>query len=60
MKKKLFMFTKNDLSQFEKQKISLEIVETQIQNFENGFPFLNIFKSASINDGILKFPKKDL
>ncbi|GAB2988045.1 DUF4301 family protein [Cyclobacterium sediminis] len=44
----------------ETQGMSLEIVEEQIKNFREGFPFLDIDHAAKIDDGILKLSDADL
>lgn len=48
------MFTEQDLAQIEARGSDLQVVETQIKNFETGFPFLEIIKAATVNDGILR------
>ncbi|MCF6364630.1 MAG: DUF4301 family protein [Bacteroidales bacterium] len=54
------MFTKNDLKQFSEKGISKETVEKQIENFKKGFPYVNIVKVATINDGIIKLKDTDI
>jgi hypothetical protein len=46
------MIAEQQKQQVLQQGMSLEKVEEQIQNFENGFPFLNIHAAAIIGDGI--------
>ncbi len=48
------MFSKKDLKQIKKKSIPLDIVEQQLNNFRQGFPYVNIVKAAIINDGIVK------
>jgi len=48
------MFTQNDIKQFNAKGISSEKVEHQLTNFKKGFPYVNIIKAATINDGIIK------
>ncbi len=47
-------YSKNDLTQFETKGISLEQIEKQINNFKNGFPYMDIVKAATIGDGLVK------
>ena len=47
------MFTKEDLLQIEQHGLSAAIVEKQIENFRNGFPYLKIIRSARVGDGII-------
>ena len=48
------MFTKADIAQFESKDSTLEQVISQLNDFRNGFPFLELVGSASIEKGILK------
>jgi len=50
------MFTQNDLQQIQKQGSNLALIEQQIQDFRQGFPFLPILKAATVGDGILQNP----
>ncbi len=54
------MFTDKDLKQFSEKGISEEKINIQIENFKKGFPFVNIIKAATINDGIIKIKEEDL
>ncbi len=47
------MFTKEDLLQIKQHGLSAAIVEKQIENFRNGFPYLKIIRSARVGDGII-------
>ncbi|MCK5823225.1 MAG: DUF4301 family protein [Bacteroidales bacterium] len=47
------MFTKKDKQQLKNKGISLQTIQEQIDNFSNGFPFLNIIKPAIIKNGVL-------
>ena len=51
------MFTTEDLAQFEAKNISLEKVKSQLNDFSNGFPYLELAGSASIGKGILQLDK---
>jgi hypothetical protein len=46
------MFDKKDLQQIAQQGLTAEIVQRQIDNFVNGFPFLNVVRAASAGDGV--------
>ncbi|HBX50193.1 MAG TPA: DUF4301 domain-containing protein [Bacteroidales bacterium] len=54
------MFSKEDLSQIKERGIAVSDVESQIEKFKKGFPFLNIVKPASAGDGILKLNENTL
>lgn len=46
------MFTAEDLALLKEKQISEQQVETQLENFKNGFPFLPIADAASLKKGI--------
>ena len=46
------MFTAEDLKQFEKKNISQKNIEQQIENFRNGFPYINLIGAATPDNGI--------
>ena len=48
------MFTSEDLARFEAKNITSKQVISQLSDFKNGFPFLELAGSASIEKGILK------
>ncbi len=48
------MFSQQDLHYISQKGISLDTLNTQIQNFREGFPFMDIVKPATINDGVLR------
>lgn len=54
------MFSQTDLAQFQQVGIAKEAVEAQIENFKNGFPFLDIQKAATIGDGIVQLNEQVL
>jgi len=54
------MLSKSTIEQLEKQGKEIEKVKAQIQNFIDGFPFMQINRPAKINDGILKLSEEDL
>ena len=47
------MFTKKDLAQIKSKGIDIKTVELQIKNFNNGFPYANLVKPATIGDGLV-------
>lgn len=50
------MFNKHDLNQLSKKGVEIHTVEEQIKKFKEGFPFINLSSSATIeNNGIEKF-----
>ncbi|MDD4778209.1 MAG: DUF4301 family protein [Fermentimonas sp.] len=48
------MYTKQDLELLKKKGITESQIETQLDYFKSGFPFLQIVSAASIGNGILK------
>lgn len=48
------MFSDQDLNHLTAYGADLDTIKQQIQQFEEGFPFLRIIKAATINDGLLK------
>ncbi len=54
------IFSDKDLQQLNSLAISKEEVAKQINNFENGFPYLEIQKAATVGDGIIKFGEEEL
>ncbi len=46
------MFSTNDIEQINKQGISVNEIEKQLNFFRNGFPFIKLSKPATIDDGI--------
>ncbi len=47
------MLEEKDLRQLEKKGISQQQIETQLEQFENGFPFLRLEAAAAIDKGII-------
>ncbi|MBN1253626.1 MAG: DUF4301 family protein [Bacteroidales bacterium] len=47
-------FNIKDLEQFKKKNIDLKVIEKQIDDFESGFPYLQIIEAATITNGIQK------
>ena len=52
------MFTAQDLVQISHHGVELSVIEAQIENFKNGFPFVHLVKAATIGDGILKMEEE--
>ncbi len=52
------MFSGRDLEQLASKGISEKQIEEQLAGFANGFPFLEIVASASVERGILALPKE--
>ena len=46
------MFTEKDLSQIERHGLTPEVVESQLENFRRGFPYLKVVRAASPADGV--------
>ncbi|MCB2195298.1 MAG: DUF4301 family protein [Bacteroidetes bacterium] len=54
------MFTQKDIQQIKNNGLTVEKVEKQIQNFKDGFPFLQLVKPATIGDGIIKLQNSEV
>lgn len=54
------MFSEKDLAQIKKRGSSLAAVKIQIENFEKGFPFLNIVKAGTVGDGIIRLSEEEM
>ena len=54
------MFSSTDLAQFHEKNISPEAVQEQIENFQNGFPFLDIQAAATVGNGIIRLEDSDV
>ena len=52
------MFQDKDLQQIQTRGSELAVVEQQVKNFENGFPFLNVIKAATIGEGIIRLDEQ--
>ncbi|MBC7475201.1 MAG: DUF4301 family protein [Candidatus Sericytochromatia bacterium] len=46
------IFNTQDLAQIKSQNNTVEKVTEQIESFKNGFPFINLARPCSVNDGI--------
>ena len=54
------MFTEKDLLQINKQGITLETIQQQIDHFVHGFPYLKVLKAATVGDGIVRVGDQEL
>lgn len=54
------MFSKADIAFIEARGSATDVVETQIQNFKDGFPPLRLEKAATIGDGITRLAESDV
>ena len=54
------MFTEKDLDQIQSKGLNISKIETQIDYFKNGFPFIQLHKPALINDGIKKLTQDEV
>ena len=54
------MFSDQDIQQITQRGSALETVQSQIENFKKGFPFLPIKEAASVGNGIIKLSEEDL
>ncbi|MEM7514005.1 MAG: DUF4301 family protein [Bacteroidota bacterium] len=48
------MLSEKDLAQIASLGASIDTIQQQLTNFQNGFPFMGIAKAGTIGDGILK------
>jgi hypothetical protein len=53
------MLTEIDLRQIELKGIPLQVIEKQLQNFRNGFPFVNLVAPATTGNGIHHFGQRE-
>lgn len=56
----MIKFTQKDLQQIEAHNLSVASIERQMENFIQGFPFVNIEKPAIIGDGILRIDDSEI
>jgi hypothetical protein len=54
------MFLEKDFSQIHELGIDLETVYQQINDFKEGFPFMQLQKAATLNDGVIKLSDEQL
>jgi len=48
------MISEKDVSQLQKQGKEISLVKQQIENFQQGFPYMKLVKPATIGDGIIR------
>ena len=48
------MLSKKNLDQIARQGLTEQIIEQQLSQFKNGFPFLKLKAAASVEEGIVK------
>ena len=48
-------FSEQDLKQIDKKGLTLQKIDRQVEQFQNGIPFIDLESPAIINHGILKF-----
>ena len=53
------MLSKKDLAQLSKKGISDIEFETQLENFQKGFPYMNLAGAATVGDGIVRLSEAD-
>lgn len=53
-------FSEKDQEQFSAMGIEPEKVEKQIENFKKGFPFVQLERAATVNDGIIRFKREKI
>lgn len=54
------MLTKEDKLQIEKKGITPEMLDSQLERFGKGFPFLRIHSVATVGKGIMRLGEKDI
>ena len=54
------MFIEKDIIQIQERGSALSTVEEQVGYFENGFPFLQLSKAATVGDGILRLTDEEI
>jgi len=54
-----YMFTPSDIKQFQAKGIDIETIEQQIENFKNGFPYMDLVAPATPGHGIRKFTEAE-
>ncbi|MBU8893530.1 MAG: DUF4301 family protein [Bacteroidales bacterium] len=54
------MFTEKDIQQINNKGLTVDKIKNQIQDFIEGFSFLNILKPAIISDGIVKLTDEEI
>lgn len=53
------MFTDQDLELFKQRNVTVEQIESQLESFKQGFPFLKLVSAATIDNGIIRVSESD-
>ncbi len=59
VKEKPRLFTEQDLEQLEKQGVSPEEAERQVESIRSGFPYLDVIAPATLERGIIRIDKEE-
>ncbi len=51
-------FSQEDIQYINSKGLSLDLIESQLQTFQAGLPFINLKSAATLNDGVIKLTKK--
>jgi Zn-dependent M28 family amino/carboxypeptidase len=54
------MFIDNDFIQINERGSDINTVQEQVGYFENGFPFLQLSKAATVGDGIIRLTEEQI
>ncbi|MBN2727658.1 MAG: DUF4301 family protein [Bacteroidales bacterium] len=52
-------FSEKDLQDFNNRGISVETIENQLEQFRNGISFVQLYKAATIDDGIFSYSQRE-
>lgn len=52
-------FSEQDLKQIEDKGLTLKQIDSQVEQFQNGIPFIDLESPAIINHGVLKFTEDE-
>lgn len=53
------MYTKEDLKVFKRRDIKKEKIDRQLENFRNGFDYVNLSEPATVGNGIITIPAEE-
>lgn len=53
------MINKTDIEQIKEKGIDVEKIERQVAIFKKGVPYMNLVRSATVNDGILRIEEEE-
>ena len=56
----MYNFSEKELSQIKNQGLNIDIINTQLLRFKEGFPFAHLEAAATINNGLLKLSENEL